>query len=455
MNTEKSELQKRAERAASLFPEAARKPIVIEFAGVPKAGKTTTLSQLQTFLKRCGFKVEVVVERASVCPIKDKKHVNFNIWTACTTLAQILEKTQEPPRQDDPQILILDRGIFDSICWLRLMDRLQRLRSDEREIIEKFLEIPDWCSRISGVILMTASPTDSMQREQGLLPVVGGIGSIMNESVLQQMLHIVKTTTEDMKRYFRIFEINTSDGDTKGSPIRTAEIVASTVVNIIEEHLQEDVLCLPKKTLKEIFASKAFIDVPATSNLIDLFQRSGSYVPRATVEADFSKVQALPVVVVRNASGQVLRLRRREKSADNLLHEKVVIWAGGHVRKEDSIDGQPIMHCIARELEEELRLRIDSKQVSLLGAVYLDEVKSSSKHVAIVFEWHAPSDDVEVALSYSEFFERRGTSLSGKFVSIDVLAKDVADKKMDEPWSDYIVAEFLTKNMPYTQSKLL
>jgi signal recognition particle GTPase len=53
---EKSKLQKRAEEAASRFAETARKSIVIEFAGVPKAGKTTTLGQIQTFLKRCGFK---------------------------------------------------------------------------------------------------------------------------------------------------------------------------------------------------------------------------------------------------------------------------------------------------------------------------------------------------------------------------------------------------------------
>ena len=87
----KSVLQVRAESLAEEFKKKGRRPVVIEFAGAPKAGKTTTLSTLQAFLKRCGFKVEVVIERASVCPIRDKKHANFNIWTACTTLAQILE----------------------------------------------------------------------------------------------------------------------------------------------------------------------------------------------------------------------------------------------------------------------------------------------------------------------------------------------------------------------------
>src|SRR5579864_3561094 len=150
----KSDLQLRAERAAERFTTSARKPIVIEFAGVPKAGKTSTLNQVQAFLKRCGFRTQIVVERASVCPIKDKKHSNFNVWTACTTLAQILEKTQNPPRPDDPHVLILDRGLFDSICWLSLMEHLERIRPEERRIIEDFLKIGDWRKRVSAVFVM-------------------------------------------------------------------------------------------------------------------------------------------------------------------------------------------------------------------------------------------------------------------------------------------------------------
>ena len=154
----KSILQTRAENAAIQFSEKARKPLVIEFAGVPKAGKTTTLSHVQAFLKRCGFRTDVVIERASVCPVRDKKHANFNVWTACTTLAQVLEKTQNPPRGDDPQILFLDRGIFDSICWMTMMERISRIRPKERQIIQNFLMIDDWRKRISAVFVMLVSP---------------------------------------------------------------------------------------------------------------------------------------------------------------------------------------------------------------------------------------------------------------------------------------------------------
>jgi predicted ATPase len=159
--------QRRAEAAAERFRTLARSPIVIEFAGVPKAGKTTTLNQIQAFLRRCGFRVEVVIERASVCPIRDKKHSNFNVWTACTTLAQVLDKTQNPPRPDDPEILILDRGIFDSICWLVLMERLARIRREERDLIERFLLVEDWRKRITGVVVMTTEPTDALSGKRG------------------------------------------------------------------------------------------------------------------------------------------------------------------------------------------------------------------------------------------------------------------------------------------------
>nr|VFK27917.1 MAG: Predicted phosphoesterase, NUDIX family [Candidatus Kentron sp. MB]VFK35496.1 MAG: Predicted phosphoesterase, NUDIX family [Candidatus Kentron sp. MB]VFK77309.1 MAG: Predicted phosphoesterase, NUDIX family [Candidatus Kentron sp. MB] len=451
----KSPLQERAERAVSLFLDTARKPIVIEFSGTPKAGKTTTLSQISTFLKRCGFKVEIVVERANICPIKDKKHPNFNIWTACTTLAQLLEKTQTPPRPDDPQILILDRGIFDSICWIRLMEKLQRLRSSEREAVEKFLTISDWRERITGVILMTASPNDSMQREQSMLPVSGAKGSIMNEAVLKQMTAVAKNTAKEMDRFFQVLEVNTSAGETKGKPEATAEKVANSILSLIEQELREDILYLPKMTVKEFFHGAATIDLHAAENLIEAFHSSGEYSPRREVEADTGLVQALPVVVVRNASGQILFLRRREKTKDNPLHEKMVVWAGGHVRQEDNRDGQPILYCIMRELEEELRLRVTPDSLSLSGAIYLDEGASTLKHVAIVYEWRAPSDEVEVVLSNAEFFERHGTSLSGKFLDVAKITEKVNKGVLKEPWSVHIMTKFIEEGSLQLQRRLL
>lgn len=441
-------LQERAERLAEQFTVKARKPLVIEFAGVPKAGKTTTLSNVQTFLKRCGFHTDVVVERASVCPIRDKKHANFNIWTACTTLAQILEKTQNPPRDDDPQILFLDRGLFDSICWLTMMERISRLRKEEKEVIQKFLTIDDWRKRISAVFVMLVSPKDAMKREQGILPVEGKGGSIMNNEILGQIREVNEKCAEQLERDFRIYQINTSSGGAKSDPKSTAESVTDIILGLIEEQIAENILSCSKKTVKEWFENKNFVDSSKASKLARYFEESedSNFKTRDEVEKDVSRVQALPVVVVRNADGDVLRLRRREKRNDNPLHEKIVIWAGGHVRCEDAVNGSPLVNCAVRELGEELRLQLESSSMSLIGAVYIDNGGSASKHVAIVYEWRAPKNDVSVVLSRTEFFERRGTSLSGSFASVHKLVEDVKNNKLMEPWSVELVREYLAKD---------
>ena len=442
---EKSNLQLRAERSAEQFAERARKPLVIEFAGVPKAGKTTTLTNVQTFLKRCGFRTDVVIERASVCPIRDKKHANFNVWTACTTLAQILEKTQNPPRPDDPHILFLDRGIFDSICWMTMMEQISRIRSDERKLIQKFLTIDDWKKRISAVFVMLASPQDAMKREQGILPVEGAQGSIMNPDILKKIKEINEMCIDQLGRDFHIYKVNTSEGDTKGDPQRTAEVVTEAILGLIEKQIAEDILSCDKETVTGLFGNQNFISGSQADELTKHFQRKefSNFHPRDEVEQNGGRVQAIPTVVIRNAQGEVLRLRRREKTVDNLLHNKVVIWAGGHVRCEDNINGDPLIHCGVREHEEELRLKVEASSLKLIGAIYFDNGGSTSKHVAIAYEWRAATDDVSIVLSRSEFFERSGTSLSGSFVSVDKLAEDVESNKLNEPWSVTLIREHL------------
>ena len=50
-----------------------------------------------------------------------------------------------------------------------------------------------------------------------------------------------------------------------------------------------------------------------------------------------------------------------------------------------------------------------------------------------------------IALSATEFFERRGTSLSGTFVSVDDLAADIDKGQVSESWSVEIARHLLTE----------
>ena len=214
-----------------------------------------------------------------------------------------------------------------------------------------------------------------------------------------------------------------------------------------EEQVVEETMSCPKESVVRSFAGKRFLHGPQAADLVRQFREVGEngFRPRDEVEADDGRVQAIPLVIVRNASGEVLRLRRRERGADNPLHEKIVIWAGGHVRREDSVNGDPMVHCAVRELEEELRLQVEISSLHMVGAVYLDSGGSTSKHMGIAYEWRASTDDVAVVLSRSEFFERRGTSLSGSFATVEALAGDIETKKLVEPWSVELIREYLAE----------
>jgi hypothetical protein len=445
----KTELQIRAENAAVGF-YGARKPVIFEFAGVPGAGKTSTLNALQAFLKRCGFRVEIVIDRTSLCPIRNKTHPHFDVWAACNTLTQILEKTQRPPGLDDPDILILDRGLFDALCWLRLMGRLERIRPQERQVIENFLRIGDWRRRISAVFVMLASPADALQRERELLPVERKEGSIMNEPVLAQVLKTARETAKSLKKEFRIFEIDTSGGRKDGAK-RIAEMVANLALNVIEEHAREDILSLPKEDVTRAFAGRKGLNAAEAAALVRLFVKSGNFKPREEVGTDKTRLQAFPVVVVRNKSGGVLRLRRKEPTGKNPPNEKMVIWTGGPVRKEDQANGDPVLQCALREIQTELRLGLEPHALKLRGAVCFEPGgEGTQKRVAIVYEWKAKTDAAAMVLSHAEFFDTRGAVVKGTFVRLKDLARDVDDGKITEALSGEIVRELLARDYRFS-----
>jgi predicted NUDIX family phosphoesterase len=284
-----------------------------------------------------------------------------------------------------------------------------------------------------------------MSREKGDLPVEGASGSIMNENWLLPFRENILDTCARLEKKFRVFHIDTSQKEFKDNPRQTAQKVAGIVLDLIAEQLEEDILCASKAEVVELFAGKSCVTGKAAMAVAAHFTKKGKYIPRASAEGSKDLLQALPVVIVKNKSGRILQLRRRERSADNPLDKSIVIWAGGHVRKEDANNGNSIIHGALRELHEELRLSVEADSLELVGAIYIDLGGSTSKHVALVYQWTSGRDDVEIVLSGTEFFERQGNSLSGKFVEVKDLQELIASPSKSgqtlEPWSELIVRE--------------
>lgn len=91
---------------------------IIELFGLPKTGKTTTVNALKKYMLSQNKSVEIVRERASICPIKDKLHPSFNYWTAISFMKEYVEANEKKI-----DYLIADRGIFDAYIWVDLLSK--------------------------------------------------------------------------------------------------------------------------------------------------------------------------------------------------------------------------------------------------------------------------------------------------------------------------------------------
>ena len=155
MNTEAIITQLEADAASvkERLSLGGKRPLFLEFAGTPKSGKTTVISCLDLFLRRNGFKVKWLVERASTSPISNKQHMFFNVWTAATTLSSMLAAME-----DDVDVIIMDRGIYDAIAWMVFLRSIGRLQDAELEKIKAFLLLPRWRDLIDIVFVMKVEP---------------------------------------------------------------------------------------------------------------------------------------------------------------------------------------------------------------------------------------------------------------------------------------------------------
>ncbi len=177
------------------------RPIVVEFAGSPKAGKSTSIDILTHFFKRMGYKVWAPTEGASKrTPYHLRRDlVAFNTWTLNYAISELLLAYYNV---DHHNLVILDRGPYDSLAWMRLLhappDPMQsQLNSEELRIVNEYAVHPRWSKLISRVYLFECEPETSLKREnEHKLTRLGG--TAMNPRMLEALLEQYRKLREQV-----------------------------------------------------------------------------------------------------------------------------------------------------------------------------------------------------------------------------------------------------------------
>lgn len=94
-----------------------KRPIVIEFSGLPNSGKTTLLRNLKELCSKNNVNAMFVQETAELLTkCITKGSIEQNLWITLETLQRCLEIKF----QSDADYILLDRGFYDQLFWVTM-----------------------------------------------------------------------------------------------------------------------------------------------------------------------------------------------------------------------------------------------------------------------------------------------------------------------------------------------
>lgn len=202
-------------------------PVVVEFAGSPKSGKSINIDILSHFFKRMEFNVWAPSEGASKrTPYHLKRNlVAFNAWSLNYAISELLVAYYNI---DQPDLVILDRGPFDSIAWMSLLHARGDLDDKEFKIIRDFSLHPEWSDLIGRLYLFTCEPETSLERELNV-KLTHGPGVAMNTDMLRSLLAEYQKLRAELSSYPILpFDTTQSTG-----PLETANQLAADILNLL------------------------------------------------------------------------------------------------------------------------------------------------------------------------------------------------------------------------------
>lgn len=142
-------------------------PYVIEFTGTPRTGKTSLINNLEDFFKKKGFAVEVLKEFTTTKKYKKEiyptlKHKYKDL--VYTEIPKHVLKELEESINKNPDIIIIDRSLFDRLIWVERLVLKDVVSNDEYTEYKK-LYMPLIKEKIDIIISMYTDSLTALKRE--------------------------------------------------------------------------------------------------------------------------------------------------------------------------------------------------------------------------------------------------------------------------------------------------
>lgn len=427
-----------------------RRPIIIEFCGSPKAGKTSSITALNIFLKRNGFKTTILTERASICPISDKESPVFNVWTCSATINEINEKMDaaNTASESNIDIILCDRGIFDALCWFRWLKSKDKMSEEEYDVLTQFAMLNRWQKNIDLVYIFLTTPEESIRREYANL-LTNMRGSIMKEDILEQYKQAVEETLHEYESAFRATCVqDTTDKEQNDVSYEVTEKTLQT----LKEMLMEKIGYANRSSLS---LKEGMIDYSKIKCELEKVK----YGLREDVEANDNFIQPIAIAVIISEDGEkILCVKKTKKctAASSPEFGQTLLYVGGHMRCEDSTVKcknflDVLRNTLERELYEELGISFSLNHKREPFVIYTPNSNKSRKHLAIGWVIKL-SEGSKLRLDSYELIQKKGKSKSGTFIPF----QNITDPDVSlESWSRTILLNIFSNKLSESQKALI
>lgn len=421
-----------------------RKPIVIEFCGSPKSGKSTCIEAVKNVLRECNYNVYVIHEKAKICPIMNKFDPMFNFWTVTTTINELMEIMDRNYMYDTKEkidVILIDRGIYDSLIWFKWLELNNAISQKQFTKIYKTLTLDTIKRKIDKIFIFESNTNESLNREPGS-DFTNKKGIIMNANVLDSFNDAMSKIDESYCQYFNCqkFKID-------GNWDNQLEIVTQNSLGYVIQQYDEQIGCIEKSK----FSLPNYSSINKLSEIINDDEKF-EFKNRVDVEDNDSLIQLIPIAVIvdKDSIVCVRKSSKALKDSSKYTHSpernKDLFYVGGHVRIEDANHNEKNMYkvmrnALHREMKEEINFDINIPDIEPF-AIYSNETPKSQQHIACC--WIIEIGPQKSCIKTNGTELRKNTAKNSPFVKFN----EINDRFKLEAWSRLILTKLLKDRIP-------
>ncbi|HSE34659.1 MAG TPA: AAA family ATPase [Candidatus Paceibacterota bacterium] len=200
-------------------------PFIIEFTGSPSSGKTTTITELDKFLRRHDFRVLRPQEGAEVIRHIPRTTPLYNIRTGLYALSHLIDFAHGHMYD----VVIFDRAIFDTYAWMLYWKQKGLLAEDECARNQAFFLSRFWTDRITACFVMVCDPKEAMERELKIA-LSDKLGETSNPDTMRALAERYRTLHKDLSGDFS--QLVLIDTTTVGEADMVKQVAATTLAMI-------------------------------------------------------------------------------------------------------------------------------------------------------------------------------------------------------------------------------